>query len=52
MTLTLFLIYLTITAAGHFLTWLNIRHLRLHGSSVPAGFEGYPDPETLSRTAA
>jgi len=52
MTLALFITYLLTVAAGYVLSTLNIRHLRRYGNSVPAGFEGAIDPETLAKTTA
>jgi STE24 endopeptidase len=52
MTLALLVTYLLVSAAGYVLSWLNIRHLRSHGTLVPAGFEGHLDPEILRKTAA
>ena len=52
MTLALFLAYLATVAAGFWLNALNLRHLRRYGNTVPAGFEGTIDPETLAKTTA
>jgi STE24 endopeptidase len=48
----LFFIYLCITTAGYVLRYLNLRHLKRHGSEVPPGFEGVVDPGLLARTSA
>ncbi len=52
MTLFLFLAYLATVVVGFVLNALNLRHLRRYGNTVPAGFEGAIDPETLARTTA
>ena len=52
MTLTLIITYLITVAAGYLLSALNIRHLRRYGNTVPPGFEGAIDPETLAKTTA
>jgi STE24 endopeptidase len=52
MTLTLLVSYLLTVAAGYLLSALNIRHLRRFGNTVPAGFEGSIDPETLAKSTA
>ena len=52
MTLTVVICYLLVTAAGYFLRALNLRHLKLHGNEIPAGFEAAIDAETLARTSA
>jgi len=52
MTFALLLVYLLVSAAGYVLSWLNLRHLKSHGTLVPAGFEGHLDPATLEKTAA
>ena len=41
-----------VAAAGYVLRSLNLRHLKLHGAEVPAGFAGAVDGETLARTSA
>ncbi|HEX9022367.1 MAG TPA: M48 family metallopeptidase [Geobacteraceae bacterium] len=52
MTLALFLAYLATVAAGFVLSALNLRHLRRYGNTVPPGFEGAIDPETLAKTTS
>lgn len=52
MTLALLAAYLLVTAAGHVLSWLNLRHLRRNAGLVPEGFEEELDSETLARSAA
>ena len=52
MKLVLFFCYLLVAAAGYLLRSLNLRHLKLHGAEVPAGFAGAVDGETLARTSA
>jgi STE24 endopeptidase len=52
MTTVLVLAYLVILGAGLFLRALNLRHLKQHGSTVPPGFEGAVEPETLSKAVA
>jgi STE24 endopeptidase len=52
MTLTLLIAYLLTVFAGYLLSALNIRHLKRFGSTVPSGFEGSIDPETLAKSTA
>jgi len=50
---TLFLsLYILISAAAFFLTWLNLRHLERHGDHVPFGFEDHLDRDTLRKASA
>jgi STE24 endopeptidase len=44
--------WLLTVAIGLGLRALNLRHLRRHGATVPAGFEGEIDPERLRQAAA
>jgi len=39
--------YLLLSLGSIFLSTLNLRHLRLHGDEIPAGFEEYLDTATL-----
>ena len=43
--------YLARFAAAYLLRYLNLRHLRRHGTTVPPGFEGAIDAEALAKTA-
>ncbi len=52
MKLALLLIYLLELAIGYVLRYLNLRHLKRHGSEVPPNFTGAIDPETLRKTSA
>lgn len=51
MKLFIFLIYVLELIIGYCLRYVNLRHLQLHGSEVPANFEGAIDPETLRKTS-
>src|SRR6185369_11890056 len=44
-------LFLARFAAGCLLRYLNLRHLKAHGASVPAPFAGAIDAETLARTS-
>jgi STE24 endopeptidase len=48
----LFLFYVLELVIGYSLRYLNLRHLKMHGSEVPANFAGAIDPETLRKTSA
>ncbi|HJV35562.1 M48 family metallopeptidase, partial [Geomonas sp.] len=48
----LILAYLARFAASYLLRFLNLRHLKLHGTTVPAGFEGCLDSEALAKSAS
>ena len=48
----LFILYLFVIASGHWLSSINLSHLKLHGAEVPSGFEGMIDTEILARTTA
>lgn len=52
MTRTAFICYLLVAAAGYFLRYLNLQHLKQHGSEIPPGFEESLDAETLAKTSA
>ena len=47
----LLLIYVLELAIGYSLRYLNLRHLKIHGSEVPANFTGNIDPDTLRKTS-
>ncbi len=47
----LFLVYALELVIGYSLRYLNLRHLKLHGSKVPENFTGYIDPDTLRKTS-
>lgn len=51
MKIILFVIYALELAIGYSLRYLNLRHLKLHGSMVPVNFTGYIDPDTLRKTS-
>jgi STE24 endopeptidase len=44
--------YLARFAAGYLLRFLNLRHLKAHGTVVPAGFEGCIDARALAKSAS
>lgn len=44
--------YLLVTAFGYWLRFVNLRHLKRHGSDIPAGFENALDPDLLRKTAS
>jgi STE24 endopeptidase len=44
-------LYLMRFAASYLLRYLNLRHLKLHGASVPGAFAGAIDATALARTA-
>jgi STE24 endopeptidase len=48
----LFLIFTTITAFTYWLRYINLQHLKLHGSRVPDGFEDAIDVEKLRKSSA
>jgi STE24 endopeptidase len=48
----LLLAFLLISAVEFALSWINLRYLKRHGATVPPGFEGNLDPETLGKAAA
>ncbi len=50
--LLLLLGYLLTLAAGYYLRFLNLRHLKKHGAEIPPGFEGVVDGALLARTSA
>jgi STE24 endopeptidase len=52
MKLALFLLFLAVTAFGYWLRFINLRHLKRHGSQVPPGFEGAIDAEKLRTSSA
>ncbi|HET6419044.1 MAG TPA: M48 family metallopeptidase [Geobacteraceae bacterium] len=47
----LFLIYALELVVGYSLRYINLRHLKIHGSEVPANFAGSIDPDTLRKTS-
>jgi STE24 endopeptidase len=51
-TVILFILYIFLIASGYWLRYINLGHLRLHGSEVPPGFEGTIDVGILARTTA
>ncbi|MBI5741139.1 MAG: M48 family metallopeptidase [Nitrospirae bacterium] len=42
--------YLSVVAFGYWLDYLNLSHIKKHGSDVPAEFEGHIDRELLNRS--
>lgn len=54
MIIPLFLLsaYLLVIAIGYWLKYLNLSHLKAHGSEVPAEFQGAIDPGLLKKIAA
>jgi STE24 endopeptidase len=49
MTISILAAYLAVVAAGYWLKYLNLSHLKQHGHSVPPEFAGKVDPATLAR---
>jgi STE24 endopeptidase len=53
---TLLITYVAVCLAGMaldlVLTWINLRHLKVHGHTVPDLLKGYVDLETLARMSA
>ncbi len=52
MTILLLSLYILLSAAAFFLSWLNLRHLELNGDEVPRGFEDHLDVDTLRKSSA
>ena len=52
MKLTLFTLFAAITAFTYWLRYINLQHLKLHGSVVPEGFDGAIDAEKLRKSSA
>ena len=52
MKLLLFSLFAAITAFTYWLRSINLQHLKLHGSSVPEGFECAIDEEKLRKSSA
>lgn len=52
MTILLLFLYIILSVAAFFLSWLNLRHLELHGDEVPRGFEDHLDVDTLRKSSA
>jgi len=52
MTKAIIILYLLVAGAGYLLRYLNLRHLKLYGAEVPAGFAGAIDPAILAKTSA
>ena len=52
MKLFLFLLFAAITLFTYWLRYINLRHLKQHGDTVPAGFEGAIDHEKLHASSA
>ncbi len=44
--------YLLVQGADFWLELLNLRHMKQHGLTIPAGFEKYLDAETLGKAVA
>lgn len=44
-------LFLARFAAAYLLRYLNLRHLKRHGTTVPVGFAGAIDQEALSKSA-
>lgn len=49
---TIFSIFLAITAFIYWLRYINLQHLKQHGSTVPEGFEGAIDEDKLRCSSA
>jgi len=52
MKLALFALFVAITAFTYWLRHINLRYLKLHGSTVPEGFEGTIDEKALRSSTA
>jgi STE24 endopeptidase len=52
MTALLILCYLVIVGSGYWLKYLNLRHLKIHGTTVPPEFQGTIDPSLLQKITA
>lgn len=52
MKIMLFCLFLAITAFSYWLRYINLDHLKRHGSHVPEGFEDHIDQEKLSKSSA
>ncbi|MDD5286059.1 MAG: M48 family metallopeptidase [Desulfuromonadaceae bacterium] len=52
MKLTMFCLFSAITLFSYWLRYINLQHLKRHGSIVPEGFEGAIDEEKLRRSSA
>ena len=52
MKLSLFCLFIAITAFTYWLRHINLQHLKLHGTTVPEGFEGAIDVEKLRSSSA
>jgi STE24 endopeptidase len=52
MKLTLFCLFTAITAFTYWLRHINLQHLKIHGNTVPEGFEGVIDAEKLRTSSA
>lgn len=52
MTAVLVIAYLLVLGAGFWLRALNLRYLKAHGTTVPPGFEGAVDAETLRKSVS
>ncbi|MBT1073303.1 M48 family metallopeptidase [Pelotalea chapellei] len=52
MKLFLFVLFTAITLFTYWLRFINLRHLKTHGDTVPLGFEGAVDQEKLRASSA
>ncbi len=52
MTMLLFTLFALTTAFTYWLRHINLAHMKRHGTTIPPGFEGVVDGETLARTMA
>ncbi len=52
MKLILLALFIAITAFTYWLRYINLQHLKQHGSEVPEGFEGAIDVEKLRKSSA
>jgi STE24 endopeptidase len=52
MTILFLSLYILLSAASFFLSWLNLRHLELHGEEVPRGFQDHLDADSLRKSSA
>jgi STE24 endopeptidase len=50
--LVILICYLLVEGFEYWLRYINLRHMKRHGTEVPAGFEGYIDRAVLEKTHA
>lgn len=52
MKIIIFMLFAATTAFTYWLRYINLQHLKKHGSTIPAGFEGAIDQEKLRKSSA